>query len=205
MTTSPESAAPSSPPFPTFILPSPTLAALYSTHFGDPALRVIFSAGAFPIHYTSDFDPPTTHHHLTHIFAIRSTLSYLDITAYHQWLYRLGLVPRIPITLTGTCVATSKDRHPDCRHFYKWTCGGCGRTHVPGSLRDPACTRHPDPWWASYLSLEIAHAIEQHSVSSTDPLIWFPDGIHPHGRTIRHTPTLYPRYTSALATSPPSS
>lgn len=171
-------------------LPLATRTALYEIGWGEAALRVIFNTWRFPIWYHSDFDDATTHTLLKSIFDVRAYLHLDDCHAYNQWLKVEGYVARVPLSLRGKCVKIDpKERHPDCKHLHRWTCGGCGKTTLPGSLVDPACTVYPDPWWMDFIGDEVRETVAaQGGPSKTDPLIWYPAGARRNGRTQRYDP-----------------
>lgn len=182
---------PTNPPFDSFsALPAATREALYATGWGEPALRVIFNAGRFPIWYHSDFTEAETRALLQSLFDKRAELHLDDCHAYNQWLKAEGLVARVPLSLRGKCIkADPKERHPDCKHLHRWTCGGCGKTTLPGSLMDPVCTVYPDPWWMEYIGDHVRSVVAaEGGPSKTDPLIWYPAGPRRNGRTIRYDP-----------------
>lgn len=182
---------PDRPPFDSFqVLPRATRDAIYTTEWGEPALRVIFSSGRFPIWYHSDFSQVGTHTLLRSIFDARTELTLDDCHAFNQWLKAEGLVARVPLSLRGKCIKTNpQDRHPECKHLHRWSCGGCGKTTLPGSLIDPACTVYPDPWWMQYIGDEVREIVaNEGGPSKTDPLIWYPAGPRRNGRTVRYDP-----------------
>jgi hypothetical protein len=179
------------PSLPSFAaaLPDSTLDAIYQTEWGERKLSLVFNCACFPVIYYSDFDEDETHTLLKSVFDARTSLSVDDCHTYNQWAHAEGLLSRIPISLSGICVKPNpKYKHPDCKNLSKWTCGGCGRTWLPGSLVDPICVVYPDPWWMNYIGEEIRALIAANGgPSKTDPLVFFPDGAHRNGRTKQYT------------------
>lgn len=172
-----------------------TRAALYAVdEFGEPSLKVAFNAGRFPIWYVSDFDAEETKTYLRDLFANRANLVLDDCHAYNRWLADFAHIARAPLTLRGKCIkADPKDKHPDCKNFHRHTCGGCGKTFLPGSLNDPACVQYDDPWWMEYIGTEVRSAIAATGgVSKTDPLVWYPAGPRRNGRLARYDPDSEP-------------
>lgn len=145
--------------------------------------RPVFNAYRFPIAYSvaPGYDPDAV---LRQLFVIRDLLPLAEVINYHGWLQQEGIAPRLPAQLTGICThdrATCKVM-PD-----KFTCGGCGRTIVPGSLQDKACKVHANPWWMKYIGPDMESLVDEHGgVSKTDPLILFPAGAFRHGRKIHY-------------------
>lgn len=184
------------PPLDSFAwLREETRAALFAVdEFMEPAIKVVFSAGRFPIWYVSDFDPEETKTYLRDIFASRTNLTLDDCHAYNRWMVTAGHIPRAPLTIRGKCIkADPAEKHPDCKHFHKHTCGGCGKVFLPGSLKDPACVTYEDPWWMEYIGDEVRSAIASTGgVSKTDPLVWYPAGPRRNGRLARYDPDSEP-------------
>lgn len=167
-----------------------TLQALFEDGFMEPTLKVVFGSGRFPVWYASDFDEATTDILLRDIFAHRTELYLDDCHAFNRWQIDTGRIPRAPLALRGKCVkAAPTDKHPECRHFHRHTCGGCGKVFLQGSLDDPACVQYPDPWFYKYIGDEVRAAIAATGgVSKTDPLVWYPAGPRRNGRLTRYDP-----------------
>lgn len=181
------------PDFPSFLyLAETTREALYAVdEFMAPALKVAFSAGRFPIWYTSDFDTEETRTYLRDLFANRTNLVLDDCHAYNRWMVAAGHIPRAPLTVRGKCIKDDPAaKHPDCKHFHRHTCGGCGRVWLPGSLKDPACVQYEDPWWMEYIGDTVrSHIAAAGGPSKRDALIWFPAGPRRHGRDTHYDPS----------------
>lgn len=162
--------------------------------FGESALCLAFSAGRFPTWFRTDFDPEETRTYLRDVFANRTNLVLDDCHTYNRWMVAHGHIPRAPLTIRGKCVKPAvADKHPDCKHFHRHTCGGCGRVWLPGSLKDPACVVYEDPWWMEYIGDTVrSHIASAGGVSKTDPLVWFPAGPRRNGRLERYDPDTEP-------------
>lgn len=169
-----------------------TLEALFAVEeFMGTALRLAFGAGRFPVWYQSDFTEEQTKTLLRDVFANKANFSLDDCHEYNRWLVKGGYAPRTPLTVRGRCIKFCvSDKHPDCKHFHRTTCGGCGRVWLPGSLKDPACVTYDEPWWMEYIGDEVRmHIAQNGGVSKTDPLVWFPAGPRRNGRTQQYDPT----------------
>jgi hypothetical protein len=167
-------------------IPKATRDLLFNQGPFDPWLRPFFGVQRFPIHYeSSGLTACQIKAALQDLFAARPHLLIQDCGAYNAWLKGHGLAAPPFTWLSGQCTEVKET----CKHFKRWTCGGCGRIFIPGSLNDPACTVGEYPWWYEYVKDEIDGLIaDSGGVSRTDPLVWFPDGAHRHGRTVTYDP-----------------
>lgn len=172
-------------------IPLSTRSYMYAGGWLEPFIYPIFAAGRFPVHYKAEgLSDASLHDSLQEIFDVRNLLNVTDCAEYNWWLKQTGRVVEVPHRLTTIC--QKKSGEPAlCKNFKKFSCKGCGRVFIPGSLNDPACVVHPNPWWYDFLKDQISDWLDEHGgVSKTDPLVIFYDGVYRHGRTETHNPDL---------------
>ena len=137
--------------------------------FGD-FFHPVFGSKKFPISYSTSLCEEGIESLLEELFNKRENFSLEGCFKYNEWLKIKGLA-KVPVTLIGQCVGKDSGACKSTRD--KWSCGGCGKSWLPGSYNSSTCKNHEFPFWFKFMKNEINRDMEKNGgVSNKAPLVW---------------------------------